>query len=130
MQALSGKVRNRFKRCSLAVKSLRAVIEHLHQGANADRREKCDDQDGDRAAKQRLGVQQPPICRFGNRLREAFDGIGMCRRTRQSGARHKWPPFGISPVTLETEGCAASLSESLVDWNRWPLICRESEESN
>ena len=61
---------------------------------------------------------------FGNRLREASDGIGMCRRTRQSGARHKWPPFGISPVTLETEGCAASLSESLPDWNRWPPICQ------
>ena len=47
-----------------------------------------------------------------------------------SGARHKRPPFGISPATLEPEGCAASLSESVVDWNRWPLICRESEELN
>ena len=75
-------------------------------------------------------VKQPPIRRFGDRLREALDRIGMCRRTRRTGARHRRPPFGISPATLETEGCAASLSESLVDWNRWALICRESEESN
>src|SRR5262249_21383264 len=40
------------------------------------------------------------------------------------GLRSEFPP-----VTLETEGCAASLPESLVDWNRWTLICRESDES-
>ena len=34
------------------------------------------------------------------------------RRTRHTGARHRRPPFGISPNAL-SEGCAASLSESV-----------------
>jgi hypothetical protein len=40
-------------------------------------------------------------------LRQTLDGIGMRRRARAFSARHLRPPFGI-PVTLDTEGCAAS----------------------
>ena len=79
---------DRVERNHCAVECLPAMVERLHQGADADGAEKSDDQHRDGAAQQRLGGQQPPIRRLGDRLREAFDGIVTCRRTRHSGARH------------------------------------------
>ena len=54
---------------------LPAVIEHLHDGADADGGEKSDDQHRNGAAQQRLRGQQAPIRRLGDRLRETLDGI-------------------------------------------------------
>jgi len=129
LQTLGGEVGHRLKGKHFVSEGLPTVVEHLNKGPDADRREKRNNQDRDGTSQKRLCGQEPPIRRIGDRLREALNRIGMCRRTRHIGARHRRPPFGISPVTLETEGCAASLPESLVDWNRWAPICRESDES-
>ena len=126
LQALGGDIGNGIKRDHHVAQSLPAVLQQLHGGADADGGQEGDDENGNSAAEQGLRGQQPPVSRLGDRLRETLDGIGMCRRTRQAGARHGRPPLGIPLITLETEGCAASLRITF-DWNRWPLICRESE---
>ncbi len=95
LQALGGEIGDRVERDNHVAEGLAAVIERLHHGADADGGEKGDDQHRHRAAQQWLGGQQPSIRRLGNRLREALDGIGMCRRTRRTGARHRRPPFGF-----------------------------------
>ena len=59
----------------MVVEGLAALVEHLHDGADANGGEKRDDQHRNRAPQQGLGRQQPPIRRFGDRLREALDGI-------------------------------------------------------
>ena len=69
--------------------------------------QKGDDQHRNRAPQQRLGGQQPPIRRLGDRLREAFDGIRVCRRTRHTGARHGGLRSEF-PLHPRSEGCAAS----------------------
>ena len=102
------------------------MVEHLHDGADADGDEKGDDQHRHRAAQQRLGRQQPPIRRLGDRLREAFDRIRTRRRTRHIGARHERPPFGMSPTTLVRKDVPHPFRITR-DWNRWALICRESQ---
>ena len=68
---------------------LRPLVEDLHDRTDADGDEKRDDQHRNRAPEQGLGRQQPPIRRFGDRLRETLYRIRVCRRTRQSGARHE-----------------------------------------
>ena len=54
---------------------LAAMIEHLHERADADGKQKRDDQRRDRAPQSRLGGQQPPIRRLGDRLCQSLDGI-------------------------------------------------------
>ena len=51
---------------------------------------------------------------------------GSCGRTRRFGARHARPPFGLSPDTRDRKD-VPHLSRITCDWNRWALICRESE---
>ncbi len=55
---------------------LAAMFEHLHRGADADRHHEGDDENGNGAAQQRLGGQQPPIGGIGDRLRQPLDRIG------------------------------------------------------
>ena len=87
---------------------LAALVEHLHGRADADGDEKCEDQHRNGAAQKRLGRQEPAIGRLGDRLREAFDRIRLCRRTRHIGARHKRPPFGMSPPPWSGRMCRIS----------------------
>ena len=95
LQALGGEVGDRAEREHLPVQRLVTVLAQLHRGADADGGKKADDENGDRAAEQGLRSQQPPVSRFGDRLREALDRIGSCRRTRHVGARHGRPPLGF-----------------------------------
>ena len=55
---------------------LAALFEHLHDGADANRYQKGDDENRDGAAQQRLGAQQPPIRGFGNRFCQPLNRIG------------------------------------------------------
>ena len=95
------------------VDGLPAMVENLDSGADANGGEKCDDEDGNSAAQQGLGSQQAAIRRLGDRLRETLNGIRACRRTRQPGARHCGLRFLEFPQPPASEGCTASLSESL-----------------
>ena len=92
LQALGGDVGDRIERDHHVGQGLSPVLEQLHARADADGGQKGDDENGDGAAEQGLCGQQPPVSRLGDRLRETLDGIGMCRRTRQAGARHGRPP--------------------------------------
>jgi hypothetical protein len=47
---------------------LATMVQHLHDRADADREEKCDDQRRDGTSQRRLGGEQPPIGGFGDRL--------------------------------------------------------------
>ena len=113
VEALGGQIADGRQRQLHLCQRLAAMIQHLHGGADADGQQEGDDEDGNGAAKQGFRRQKAAIGRLGNGLRKAFDRIAMCRRTRQVGARHRPPPCGISPDTHESEGCAASLSESV-----------------
>ena len=52
---------------------LATMIEHLHDRADADGDQECDDQRRDGATQSRFGGQQPPISGLRNRLRQSFD---------------------------------------------------------
>jgi hypothetical protein len=47
---------------------LTAMIQHLHDRADADREQKCDDQSRHSTPQRRLGGEQPPISGLGDRL--------------------------------------------------------------
>ena len=53
---------------------LAAMIENLHGGAERDRGEENDDQDGDGASQQRFGIEQAPI---GGTADEAGQSAGV-----------------------------------------------------
>jgi hypothetical protein len=42
------------------------VVHHLHEGSDANSGQEGDDQHRDGTAQERLGVQKPPIRRFGD----------------------------------------------------------------
>ena len=108
-RALSELVGERFDVvCVASAMRLAALVEHLHDRADADGEQEGDDENRDGAAQQRLGGQQPPIGRLGDRLRQPLDGIGTCRRTRRFGARHRRPPFGSSPTPAFGRMCRIS----------------------
>ena len=107
--------------------TIAAIVEHLHDRADAACQQECDDEDRHRAAQQRLRGQQPPIGGLRDSLCQAFDGIGTRRRTRRFGARHCQPPFGISPTPVTGRMCRISPNHG--HWNRIALICREFPES-
>ncbi len=86
LKTLDGKLGGRVECDHHVVERLPAVVERLHQSADADGGEEGDDQHRHRAAQQRLGRQQPPIRRLGDRLREAFDGIA-CVQTHSPHRR-------------------------------------------
>ena len=67
---------------------LAVMVEHLHDRADADGEQKGNDEGRHRTAQGRLGDQQPPISGIGDRLRQSFDRIRSCGRTRRFGARH------------------------------------------
>ena len=52
---------------------LATMVQHLHDRADADREEECDDQRGDGTSQSRLGGEQPPICGLGDRLSQSLD---------------------------------------------------------
>ncbi|MGX1351645.1 hypothetical protein AB7M49_005221 [Bradyrhizobium elkanii] len=84
---------------------LPALVDHLNEGAEADRDEEGDDEGRDSAAQCRLGRQEPVIGRFRDRLRQSLDRIGLDARVRCMRARHALDPrskliftrFGCSP---------------------------------
>ena len=92
---------------------LAVMVEHLHHRADADGEQECDDQGRHGAPQRRLGGEQPPIGRVGDRLRQALDRIRSCGRTRRFGARHARPPFGCSPGKHASESDVPHRSESL-----------------
>ena len=47
---------------------LAAMIQHLHDRADADREQECDDQSRHSTPQRRLGGEQPPISGLGDRL--------------------------------------------------------------
>jgi hypothetical protein len=47
---------------------LAAMVEHLHDRADADREQECDDQSRHSTPQRRLGGEQPPISGLGDRL--------------------------------------------------------------
>ena len=55
---------------------LAAMVEDLHERADADRDQERDDERRHRAPQRRLRRQKTPIRRLGDRLRQTFDGIG------------------------------------------------------
>ena len=55
---------------------LPALLEDLHQRADADGDEEGDDENRNGAAQKRLGAQQAPIRGFGDRVGQPLDRIG------------------------------------------------------
>jgi hypothetical protein len=92
---------------------LPAMIADLYQRADRHGEQECDDQNGYRPPQRGFRIEQAPICRLRDRLREPLDRIRTCRRARRMSGRHRWPPFGMSP-SPRPEGCAASLRISFI----------------
>src|SRR5262249_3246842 len=72
---------------------LATMVQHLHDRADADREEKCDDQRRDGTSQRRLGGGPPPIGGFGDRLSWAPDLIRTYRRPPRLGPRPASPPL-------------------------------------
>src|SRR5690242_869744 len=88
-----GSMRSRILPCGLGGCAFeRALIEHLHERAEADRDQEGDDQGGHGAAKCRLRRQQPGIGRLRDRLRQSLDRIGLSARVRNMRTRHALDP--------------------------------------
>ena len=98
-----------------------AVVD-LNDRADPDRHQKGDDQRGHRPSQGRLGGEQPPVCRFGDRLGQSLDGIRTYRRVRCFGARHSGLPMSPSAAI----GSMCRISPNHFHWNRNVAICRES----
>ena len=73
---------------------LPVLVDHLHEGAEADGDQEGDDQGGHGAAKRGLRYQQPVIGRFRDRLRQSLDRIGLDARVRRVCTRHAFDPLG------------------------------------
>jgi hypothetical protein len=73
---------------------LPALVDHLHEGAEADGDQEGDDKGGHRTAKRRLRNQQPMVGRFCDRLRQSLDRIGLDARARRVDTRHALDPLG------------------------------------
>ena len=71
---------------------LPGLVDHLHEGAEADGDQEGDDQGGHGAAKRRLGDQQPVVGWFRDRLRQSLDRIGLDARVRRMRTRHAVDP--------------------------------------
>ena len=71
---------------------LPALVDHLHEGAEADGDQEGDDEGRHGAAKRRLGCQQPVIGRFCDRLRQSLDRIGLDAHVRRVRTRHALDP--------------------------------------
>jgi hypothetical protein len=67
---------------------LPGLVDHLHEGAKADRDQEGNDQGGHGAAQRRLRGQQPVVGRFRDRLRQSLDRIGLDARVRRMRTRH------------------------------------------
>src|SRR6202008_670423 len=93
---------------------LAAMVEDLHDCADADRDQKGDDQCRYGAPQRGLGGQQAQVSGFCNGLSQSLDRVRTDRRARSLGARHAWPPFGFR-VTLSGRMCR--ISPNHFDWN-------------
>ena len=71
---------------------LPALVDHLHEGAEADGDEEGNDERRHGATKRRLCGEQPVIGRFCDRLRQSLDRIGLDTRVRRMRARHALDP--------------------------------------
>src|SRR5665213_4363233 len=95
---------------------LPALIEHLHESAQANGDQEGDNQGWHRTAKRRLRYQQPVVGRFRDRLRQSLDRIGLDTRVRRVNTRHALSPlgrsfctpFGRTPVTSESQRIESS----------------------
>jgi hypothetical protein len=67
---------------------LPALVDHLHEGAEADGDEEGNDERRHGATKRRLGSEQPVIGRFRDRLCQSLDRVGLDQRVRRMRARH------------------------------------------
>ena len=76
---------------------LAVMVEHLHDGADADGEQERDDEGRHRAAQRGLRGQQPSIRGLGDRLRQPLDRIRSRGRTRRFGARHAPSPYWMIP---------------------------------
>ena len=101
---------------------LAAMIEHLHERADADGEQEGDDQRRDRAPQSRLGGEQPPIRGLGDRLRQSLDRIRAYGRTRRP---RRAPCAGLRsdiPNTFDRKD-VPHLSESLsIGIERWRFV--------
>ena len=75
LQTLSGDIGGRVERDDHVVEGLPAMIEHLHDSADANGGEKRDNEHRNGASQQGLSGQQAAIRRLGDRLRETLYGI-------------------------------------------------------
>ena len=90
---------------------LPVLVDHLDEGAEADRDQEGDDEGGDGAAKRGLRGEQAVIGRFCDRLRQSLDRIGLDARVRRVCARHALDPqrlllkqrFGRTPLASESQ---------------------------
>ena len=71
---------------------LPALVDYLHEGAEADGDEEGNDERGHGAAKRRLCGEQPVIGRFRDRLCQSLDRVGLDQRVRRMRARHALDP--------------------------------------
>jgi hypothetical protein len=71
---------------------LPALVDHLHEGAEADGDEKGDNERRYGTAKRRLCGEQPVIGRFRDRLRQSLDRVGLDTRVRRMRTRHAFRP--------------------------------------
>jgi hypothetical protein len=68
LQALDQKIGAAFDLLDDVADRLPTMIQHLHDRTDANRQQKCDDQRRNGASQGRLGREQPPIGRLGDRL--------------------------------------------------------------
>ena len=108
--------------CLVIADRMTAMVEHLHDGADADRQQECDDQCRHGASQRRLGGQQPPIRGFRDRLGQSLDGR-QSLTTRSPTSARAMPGLRSGSPSPSSEGCAASLRITF-DWNRKMAICR------
>ena len=71
---------------------LPALVDHLHEGAEADGDEERNDEGRHGAAKRRLCSEKPVVGRFCDRLRQSLDRVGLDTRVRRMRARHALDP--------------------------------------
>ena len=103
---------------------LAVLVDHLHEGAEADGDQEGDDEGRHGAAQRRLGGQQPVIGRLRNRLRQSLDRIGLDARVRRMRARHALDPHRKCVCT--PSGSAPRCFRNQCDLNPVFPRCRES----
>ena len=71
---------------------LPALVDDLHEGAEADRDQEGNDQGGHGASQRRLRREHSMVGRLRDRLRQSLDRIGLDARVRRLRAHHALDP--------------------------------------